>query len=102
MVVAAVHLEVGCKRDTTNEEENGIECIRCQHEEWRDGKSLIDRSRDEVEERQHSEDGNKHDIVDNRGVVASCIGDHVSNKCHYEEGPEELLRSVLASAWIIV
>ena len=65
MVVAAVHVEVGGKRDTADEEEEGIECIRCKHEEWRNGKGLADCSGNEVEERQHSEDGNKHDIVDN-------------------------------------
>ena len=92
MVMAAVDVEVSCECDTTDEEEDGVECIRCEHEEWRDGEGLVDCSHNEVEQRQHSEDGDKHDIVDYRGITASRVGDHVSNECHYEEGPEELLR----------
>lgn len=49
LVVAAVHVEVTGKRDTTNEEEEGVECIRCDHEEWRDGEGLADGPRNEVE-----------------------------------------------------
>ena len=100
--MAAVHVKIGCKCDTTNEEEEGVESIRCEHEEWRDGKGLVDCSQDEVEKRQHSEDGHKHDIVDYGGITANRVGDHVSNKCHYEEGPEELLRWVSVSARAIM
>ena len=64
MIVAAVHFEVAGKRDATHEEEEGIECIRREHEEGRDGEGLAYCSRYEVEQRQHSKDGNKHDIVD--------------------------------------
>ena len=47
--MAAVDIEVGRKRNAANEEEEGIECIRSEHEEWRDGKGLADCAGNEVE-----------------------------------------------------
>lgn len=94
LIVAAVDLEVGRKRSATNEEEQGIECIRCEHKEWRDGKGLVDCAGDEVEQRQHSEDGDKHDIVDDGWIAAFGIGNHVTDQRHDEESPEKLLEAI--------
>ena len=101
-VVTAMHLEIARKRDTSNKEEQGVECIRCDHEEGRNGEGLADCPGYEVEQRQHSEDGNKHDVVDDGWIAAVGIGNHVSYKCHYEQGPEELLAKNSVSTWVIV
>ena len=47
--MAAVHVQVGCERDTADEEEQGIQGIRREHEERRDGECFADGSRYEVE-----------------------------------------------------
>ena len=101
-VVAAVHLEIARKRDTSNKEEQGVECVRRDHEEGRNGEGFADCTRYEVKQRQHSEDGNKHDVIDDRWIAAVRIGNHVSYECHYEQGPEELLAKNSVSAWVIV
>lgn len=101
-VVAAVHLEIARKCNTSIKEEQGVECIGCDHEEGRNGESFADCPRYEVEQRQHSEDGNKHDVIDDRWIAAVRIGDHVSYECHYEESPEELLEKNSVSASVIM
>ncbi len=88
--MAAVNFKVAGERDAPDEEEEGVEGIRGEHEEGRYGEGLADCSRNQVEEGQHSEDGNEHDIVDDGGIAASGVGDHVADQGHYEEGPEEL------------
>lgn len=60
-----MHTKVGGKHDTADEEEQGIQCIRSDDEPRRYSESLNNGGGDEVEEGEHAEDGDEHDIVDN-------------------------------------
>ena len=90
LVAAAVNIEVCSERNTADEKEDHVECIRDNHEDWGNRECLIDCTSDEVEQGQHSEDRHKHCVVDDRRVSALCVSYHVSDQCHYEESPEEL------------
>ena len=64
LVPAAMHTKVGGKHNTADEEEQGIQRIRSDDEPRRYSESLDNGSGDEVEEGEHSEDGDEHDVVD--------------------------------------
>lgn len=49
LIATAVDAQLCRKGDTTDQEEEGVERIRNQHEQWIDGKSFIDGSCDEVQ-----------------------------------------------------
>ena len=76
--------------DSSNEEEERIERVGRQHEERRNGKVLVDGGGYQVNERQHGEDSDEHDVVDGRGVSLCRIMYHVTGQGQDEKSPEEL------------
>ncbi len=85
-----MYVKICCQRDTTNEEEQGVQAVGDDHEDARNRECFVDCTRDEVEQGQHREDGNKHDIIYDGGIARGGVGDDVADKCQYEERPEEL------------
>lgn len=81
--------KIGCQGDAAAKEEERVCNIQAQHGQRR-AEAVLDGCRDQVEERQHGEDGDEHGVVDDAGVAGKGIGDHVADKRHDEEGPEEL------------
>ena len=104
MVPTAVHAQVRRKCDATNKEEYSIQGIQGKGDDGY-GQCLQDSGTDQIEEREHSEDGNEHCVVDDGGIAANCFSNHVPNKSHNEESPEELrcllviLPSCLVGEW---
>lgn len=91
-VAAAVDMEVGRRRNTSNQGEDGVEDVEDKWEHRVDGEAVLDGRRDEVEEREHGEDGHEHVVVDDRRPAGD--GDHVADEGHAEEDPEELCAGV--------
>jgi len=85
-----VNSEVGSKRNTANKEEKRVQTIH-DHRKYRNNdKSIADRGRNEVEERQHRYNRHEHNVVDDRWITANGFVDHISDKSHNKKGPEEL------------
>jgi len=63
-VAAAVDTELSCHCDSSAEEEEGVEDVKGDHQQWVKLKVLLERRRDQVKERQHSEDCDEHVVVD--------------------------------------
>lgn len=53
-----------------------------------DCERLLHRDESQVEEGEHTEDGDKHVVVDDGGAAGD--GEHVTDERHTEENPEEL------------
>ena len=84
-----MHSHVGGQSDATDEEEKGVESVKGEHGQW-DGHAFDDGRSNEVEQGQHGEDGDKHDVVDDGVVAGESLGDHVARQGQDEEGQEEL------------
>lgn len=84
-----MHSHVGGQSDTADEEEKGVESVQGEHGQW-DGHAFDDGRSNEVEQGQHGEDGDKHDVVDDGVVAGESLGDHVAGQGQDEEGQEEL------------
>ena len=52
-----------------------------------DGETLFHTRRDEVDERQHAENSDEHDEVDNGRVTGEGSGDNVAIQCQNEKRP---------------
>ena len=59
---AAMYTQVCSQRDATNEEEKGVERVEHKHSQG-NGEAVHDSGTNQVEERQHGEDGNEDDII---------------------------------------
>lgn len=82
-----MHAQLCCKGDTADQKEERVERIRDHHEQGVDGESLIERSQDEVYEREDGENCDKHDIIYDRWVVVVPFVYHISNQTKDEESP---------------
>ena len=89
MVPTAVHTQVRRKGNAANQEKYSIQCIQSKDNNG-DEERLHDCGTDQIEEGEHSEDGNEHGVVDDRGIATDRFMDHISHECHDEESPEEL------------
>lgn len=89
-VAAAMHAQLGRQRDRTAEPEDGVEHVERDGEDGVDGEGVADPGGDQVEEREHGEDGAEHDVVDDGGVAGVGVGNHIAGEGHNEEGHEEL------------
>ena len=78
------------ERHSAAEPKQSVEDIECEWDDAADTEGVHEGGRDEVEEREHSEDGANHGVVDNGRVARFCVVDHVTDERHNEEGPEEL------------
>lgn len=76
--------------DSSAEEEERVEDIKTDQDQWVAGKILLEGCRDQVNERQHSKNRHKHVVVDDRWVAGVRRSDHISDKRHDEQSPEEL------------
>ena len=86
MVAAAVCAQLRGRRDSSAEPENDVQDIQHQWEKWVDLERIFQCGWDEVEEREHAEDGNEEVVVDDIRVAAVLV-DHVACERHDEEGP---------------
>lgn len=84
-----MHAQVGSEGDAADEEQKRVERVQSKHGDW-NGESVHDGSSDQVDERQHGEDGDEHDVVDDGRVAGEGIVDDVSSQREDEEGHEEL------------
>lgn len=91
-VATAVDVKVGRHGDSTAEVENGVQGVKADNKERVNHERLLDACRDEVEQRQHAEDSDKHVVIDNRRVAGVCCCDHVTDERHDEKSPDELHR----------
>ena len=85
-----MHTQVSGHGKSTTQEEEGIEEIESDHDKRVESEIVLDRCGNQVEEREHRDDGDKHVIVHNGGVAVERIMDHITNERHNEESPEEL------------
>ena len=90
IIPAAMYTKISSKSNAADEEEKGVECVHYQRQDRHDNESFIDSRGNEVNEGKHREHCDEHAVVDDRGVASDGVCDHVSDKCHYEECPEEL------------
>lgn len=91
IVTAGVDSQVRSSGDGTAEEEEGVEEVEDDHDQRVEGELFLEGCRYEVDQAEHPKDAHEHIVVDDRGVAAGRVGDHVANEGHDEESPEELL-----------
>ena len=89
----AVNAKLGGHGDGTAEPQKSVDTIKRNHDHGVTLECFLDCSRNEVEERQHRKDGEKHIVVDDGRVTGEAGRDHVANKRHDEQRPEELQSS---------
>lgn len=89
-VAAGVYTQLGSHGNGAAEPEENIEDIHDQGQHGVDLERLLDGGGDEVQQGEHAKDGNEEGVVDDAGVVAVGVGDHVADQGHDEKGPEEL------------
>lgn len=82
--------EICSQRNSTDEEQECVESVSDDHKHWRDREVFLYRCSDEIDEREHAEDRDKDDIVDDRGIALRGLRDYVSVERKYEEGKEKL------------
>lgn len=98
VIAARVHAQLGSERDRAAEPEQRVQRIEHQGDDPAQLNGANEDGGDEVEQGEHGEDGAEHGVVDDGGVAASGVGDHVADEGEDEEGPEELLRVSLRVA----
>ncbi len=84
-----MYSHVGGESNTTDDEKEGIDSIEGEHSNW-NGDALDYSRSDEVEEGQHGEYGDKHDVVDNGVVASEGLSNHVASQGQDDECQEEL------------
>lgn len=75
-----MHTQFRCQRNTADKEEKGIQRIGYHHEKGRYAESFVDRARNEIHEREHAEDCDKHAVIDDGWTAADGFMDHVTDK----------------------
>ena len=90
MVVARVALQPGSERDSSGEEEDAVQGVDDDHDEWVDGPVDIERGRDQVEQREHREYRCVDGVVYGRWVAGEGLSDHITDEGHDEQGEYEL------------
>lgn len=90
VVAARVALQLGSQCDSSAEEENGVEHVHHDHDNWVQRPVGVERGRDQVEEGQHGKRRRVHGVVDGAGVACESLGDHVTDEGHDEKSPQEL------------
>ena len=85
-------MQVSCHSDTSDKEEEGVQTIYSNGQGRMHLKSVAVRLDDLVEEREHRENGNEHDVVNDRWVAAYGKCNHLADKRDDQKRPEELRR----------
>lgn len=87
-VATRVSAQLSREGDTAAEEEEDVEAVEDDIDDWMDGQAVFERGRDKVKQGEHGEDADKEgEIYDGVGAADS---DHVAGDSHDEQGPEEL------------
>jgi len=86
-VAAAVHVQVGGSRDTTDEPEDGVEDVQHQRDDGVHGPGLLNAGGQEEEQAEHAEDGAEEVVVDHGAAAAR--RDEVAGQCHDEDRPDK-------------
>lgn len=92
-IAAAADVQVGGRRDTTDEPEDGVEDVQHERDDGVHRPGLLDAGGEEEEQAEHAEDGAEEVVVDHGAAAAR--GDEVAGQCHDEERPDELYARVL-------
>lgn len=87
-----MYTETSSQSGGTSEDEEGIQRIKSDGNERVAGEAIIPARRNEVEERQDGEDGDKHVVIDRRGVAREGLGNHGADKSQDDDHEEELQR----------
>lgn len=74
------------------EQEEDVEQVECSWDEFVDSELLFDAYRNEVEQREHGEDGDEHCVVDDGWVAGKGRSDHVADETHNYGGKDKLYR----------
>lgn len=85
-----MHSQLRCKRHGGAEPEERVQQVQSKRDDAADSKRFHEGGGDEVEEREHGDDGAGHGEVDDRWVTVGRIMDHVTDYRHDEESPQEL------------
>lgn len=85
-----MYAHVCSQGDATNKEQKSVERVEYKHGD-RNSEAFHDGGANQVEERQHGENGDEHDIVDDRRVAGDGIGDDIADQRHDQEGHQELV-----------
>lgn len=88
-VAAAMNTEICGQCDSTAKVEDGVEHIQGDHGDGH-AETVLYRRRNQVEQRQHGENRDKHSVVHYAGVAGARSCDHVAHQGHDEQRPEEL------------
>ena len=75
-----MYSELCCERNATDQKEQHVKAIKTDHEQRVNGKPLVHRGRDEINEREHGEDGDEHAIIDDGCVAGNGIMDHIPDQ----------------------
>lgn len=75
---------------TTGKEEESIENVKNDDNQRMSHEAIVPCCRNEVEERQHAEDGNEDVVIDGRRVARDGLRDHGTDESHDDESEEEL------------
>ena len=82
-----MYTELCRERNSTDQEEEGVDRIDGQHEHRVDGETLVGGGREQINEREHGEDGEEHAVVDDGWVAGERVMDHVSSQDQDEKRP---------------
>ena len=85
-----MHAKSGGHDDACDQEQESVDDVKCEHDDWVDGPGLLDAGRDEVEQREHRKDGHKDGEIDGGRVACESLGDHVTGEGQDEQRPQEL------------
>jgi len=90
LVAAAMNMQSCGHSNAAAKEEDGIEDIEDQRNQWVECERVLDGRRDEVEQRKHRKGRDEHAVIDDVGIAGICGRDHVADEGHDEKGPDEL------------
>ena len=78
IIATAMRTKLCSKSDAADQEEEGVEAFERKRENWMKSEAVVHGYKDEVDERQHGEDGDKDAVVDDGRVSVKSIVDDVS------------------------
>jgi hypothetical protein len=102
VIAARVHMELGGHGDSGAKQEDDVEQVDDNGEDWVTRERLVEGDQDEVEQRQHGEGRYEHIVVDERGVACKGHGNDIADERHDDDHEQELRRgrqSVVEAFW---
>lgn len=89
-VAARVALQLGGQSNGRTEEENAVQHVDHDHDDRVQCPVNVEAGRQQIEHGKQGESRREHRVVDGGGVAREGFGDHVADKGHDEERPQEL------------